>query len=264
MTRSLLSRRPWSELHDALRERGTILIGLDLDGTLAPLVDHPERASVLPRVLRLVEATARAPRTRVAIVSARTRAEIRRLLPVAGLHRVGLYGLEGASAPPVPRRASWRRGASRLARAATLAIAPVPGAWVERKGMTLAIHDREVLPARRAALARIVRRLGAAARRLGFRPIEGSRVVEFVPAGFDKGVALRGLIRAFRPETTLYFGDSSSDEPAFRVLGPHDFPVRVGPGPTGAPFRVGGPEDVARVLSAVVRIRLEAASTPRR
>ena len=53
-------------------------------------------------------------------------------------------------------------------------------------------------------------------------------------------------------------------EHAFRVLGSGDFPVRVGPGPTRAPFRVRGPDDVARVLSAVVRLRTEAASTSRR
>jgi len=76
--------------------------------------------------------------------------------------------------------------------------------------------------------------------------------------------ALKGIIHAFRPEMTLYFGDSPSDERAFGVLGSGDFPVRVGPGATRAPFRVGGPDDVAMVLSAVARLRTRAASAPRR
>jgi trehalose-phosphatase len=264
MARSLFAPHSWSRLRDALPARGAVLIGLDLDGTLARIVDHPGRATVLPRVLRLLEKSVQARRTRVAIVSARSLAAMKHLLPISGLHRVGQYGLEGALAPPAERRSSLRRQASKLAQHAAEEVAPIPGAWVEPKGLTFAIHDRAVAPARRAALRRIVRRLIAEARPLGFRPMLGSRVTDFVPAGFNKGTALERIIRMFRPDLTLYFGDSPSDEHAFRVLGSGDFPVRVGPGPTRAPFRVRGPDDVARVLSAVVRLRTEAASTPRR
>jgi len=264
MSRSLLGRRPWSELRVAVRAPGAVLIGLDLDGTLAPIADHPARALVLPRVLRTLEACARARGTRVAIVSARPLAAMRRLLPIAGLHRVGQYGLEGAMAPPAKRRSTLRRATARLATRAANDIAEIPGAWVERKGLTFAIHDRAVAPVHRPALDRIIRHLVSDARKLGFRPMRGRRVIDLVPAGFDKGTALKGIIHAFRPEMTLYFGDSPSDERAFGVLGSGDFPVRVGPGATRAPFRVGGPDDVAMVLSAVARLRTRAASAPRR
>jgi len=264
MSRSLTTRGPWSQFRQALRGEEAVLIGLDLDGTLARIADHPERARVLPRVLRVLEKCIRARGTHVAIVSARPLVAMRRLLPIAGLHRVGQYGLEGILAPATARRAALRRTTTKLARQATLEVARIPGAWVERKGLTFAVHDRAVAPANRPALARIVRRLAAEARRRGFRPVAGHRVTDFVPAGFDKGTALRGVIRELEPDRTLYFGDSAADEPAFGVLGSSDFAIRVGPGATRAPFRIGGPDDVARVLRAVVELRNGAAPASRR
>jgi trehalose-phosphatase len=241
-----------------------LLIGVDLDGTIAPLEDHPEKARVLPRVIELLEKGTQVPDTHVAIVSARPLAAIRRLIPVEGLHRSGQYGLEGNHAPRVERRSKLRIAVSRLAKRASRDIAMIPGAWIERKGLTVAVHDRGVAAAHRTALSRIVRRLLPEAKRLGFRPMQGSRVVDFVPAGFDKGAALARIRRAYRPDVTLYVGDSPSDEEAFRILGPGDFPVRVGRGPTQAAFRVAGPTDVARLLAAVIRWRTRAEGSARR
>ncbi len=51
---------------------------------------------------------------------------------------------------------------------------------------------------------------------------------------------------------------------AFGVLGSSDFAIRVGPGATRAPFRIGGPDDVARVLRAVVELRNGGAPASRR
>ncbi|HET9950577.1 MAG TPA: trehalose-phosphatase [Candidatus Eisenbacteria bacterium] len=264
MSRSLFAHRVWERLHDTLRSRAAILVALDLDGTLAPIVGRPERARVLPRILPLLAKGARRRRTRIAIVSARPASAIRRLVPIAGVQRVGQYGLEGPFAPPAERRRTLHRAADALAILAESGVEPIAGAWVERKRLTVAIHGRAVPPVHRPALDRVVHRLARDARRLGFRPQIGRRVVDFVPAGFDKGTALLEIIRAHRPDVTLYFGDSPSDERAFRALGPDDFPIRVGAGATAAPFRVGGPGDVARVLSAVVRLRADSASHPRR
>lgn len=264
MTRSLFARRSWERFREAVTSPGALLVGVDLDGTIAPLRSHPDEARVLPRVLELLAETARAHRTHVAIVSARPISSIRRLAPVAGVCRIGQYGLEGSLAPETEKRPALRAAATELARMAARAVAPVPGAWVEWKGFTVAVHDRAVTPAHRATLHRAVQRLIPSARLLGFRPLRGSRVVDFVPAGFDKGVALAGVRRTFRPDVTLYVGDSPSDEHAFRILGERDFSVRVGRGPTLASFRVTEPADVARILSAVVRWRTRVLSAPRR
>lgn len=264
MTRPLFAPRSWAELTGTIASSPSLLIGLDLDGTIAPIVEHPSRARVAPEMLQLLDQCARSRRVRVAIVSARPTAAIRRLIPTPRLLRIGQYGLEGRFAPPAASRGAIRRATTRAARIARRESGAIPGAWVESKGFSVAVHGREVAPWRRAAFRRMVGRVAAEARPLGLRLVPGDRVFELVPVGFDKGTALRGLIRAVRPAATLYFGDSHADEPAFRELGPRDIPVRVGPGPTRASFRVADPSGVARVLSAVVRLRSSAASATRR
>jgi trehalose 6-phosphate phosphatase len=94
-----------------------------------------------------------------------------------------------------------------------------------------------------------------AARPLGFVPARGHRVTEFVPKGYDKGRALTLLRRRYAPGAVIYFGDTDADEPAFGVLGRNDFPVRVGPGRTGARYRVRGPGEVVRFLRSLISLR---------
>jgi len=255
MARSLLAPRPWERVLAALRSEDRILIGLDLDGTLAPIVRRPELARVPPRTLRILERAVHARRVRIAIMSARSFAQMRSLLPVRGLLRIGQYGLEGALAPPVRQRSRIRASCRQLARELARVAAGVPGAWIERKGFTVALHDRAVTPARLGSLRRAVSRTFSMARALGFLPTPGSRVTDFVPVGFDKGAALRGTVARYRPKTVFYFGDSSSDESAFRRMGRGDFPVRVGPGATDARYRVADVRGVTRVLSMVVLLR---------
>jgi trehalose-phosphatase len=264
MTRPLFAPRAWAGLTGTIESSASLLIGLDLDGTLAPIVSRPSRARVGTRTLRLLDQCARSPGVRVAIVSARSAAAVRRLIPIRRLIRIGQYGLEGRLAPSAASRAALRRSAARIAHVALGETEAVPGAWVEAKGFSVAIHGRGVARARLASYRRMVGRIAAAARGAGFRLVTGDHVFELVPRGFDKGTALRRLIRAVRPAATLYFGDSEADEPAFRELGPRDIPVRVGPGPTSASFRVANPGGVARVLSAVVRLRSAGAPTTRR
>ncbi len=256
MARSLLSAAAWARAMTAIRSGEPLLLALDLDGTLAPIVRRPERVRVAPRTRRLIQRAALARGIRVAVVSARPRSVLRRLLPARGVLAIAQYGIEGPLVPASLDRRAARRACARIARALDRAAEGVPGARVERKGLTVALHDRGVAARRLGPLRRAVARIARGeARRLGFHLVPGRRASDFVPAGFDKGSALRALIAAFRPATTFYFGDSPGDEAAFRALRRGGFPVRVGPGPTRAAYRVGDLRGVTRVLAAVIRLR---------
>ena len=256
MAGSLLAPRSWASVVATIRSGGKILIGLDVDGTLAPIVRRPELVRVPLRTLRILERASRARRVRIVILSARSLADLKWLLPVRGVRRIGQYGLEGALGPSARERSRIRTSCGSLARELTHSVAGIPGAWIEIKGLTVAVHDRAVAARRLRTLRRAVTGVFPRARRLGFLPAPGRRVTDFVPAGFDKGMALRGAVAEYRPQTVFYFGDSLSDEPAFRSLGRGDFPVRVGPGATRAPYRVADLGGVTRVLSAVIRLRV--------
>ena len=254
--RSLFAPNVWNQALAALRRRDEeVFIGLDLDGTLAPIARRPESARVAPGTLRLLDQSARAFRVTLIVLSARPRSVLRSLIPVPRVHMIGQYGLEGLPAPAAPRRTRARKAYPDLVLELRNLAAACPGALIEPKGLTVAVHDRGVAPARIPPLRRAIRRSEIRARHRGFQTIGGHRVTDFVPIGHDKGTALRAALARFRPDTAFYFGDSPADEPAFRELGAAGFSVRVGPGPTRALYRVGDLRGVTKFLKTVVRLR---------
>lgn len=253
--RALFARDVWPRLSALMaRPNVRLLVAFDLDGTLAPIVSRPDRARVPVSVIRLLERAARMKRVKVAVVTARGARDLKRLVPVRGILRAAQYGL-GAERPSPPTRERWRRAATAIASWLTPIAASAPGSWVELKGMTVAFHDRGVAPGRLPRLRRSVQGVARRAAGLGFRPIVGRRVVEFAPRGIDKGRALAIVRRRTIADAVFYFGDSAADEPAFQLLGPRDYSVRVGPGPTRARYRVRGPRDVSRFLRALLALR---------
>jgi len=261
VTVPLFGARAWRRPARALQDANPgVLVALDFDGTLVPVVADPHDFRVPPSVVRLLRRAAALPGVTIAVVSARRRRDLARLLPVPRLRFAAHYGLEGAHAPNAATRRRYRVAAGQIERMLAPLEAAFPGAVVERKGMTVSIHDRRVLERRRLrALHREIAKVERAARKLGFHAARGSRVTEFVPDGYDKGEALAWLRDRTAAGKVFYFGDSEADEPAFAKLRKEDFGVRVGPGSTKARFRVRDPGDVARFLDALISIRLESA-----
>jgi len=256
LARPLFGRPGRARLAAALSDRGLrLLLAFDLDGTLAPLVRRPAGAHVPPGRIDRLELAAAATNVRLAIVSARRMAEVRRLAPVRRARRVAQHGLEGAGLAPAAFRRRARRAAARLLPGLRTLVGATPGAWLEAKGMSFAVHDRAVEAAALPGLRASLRRFAVRAREQGFIVTRGRRVTEFLPRGVDKGRALRALRRLAHADVVMYFGDSPGDEPAFASLSRRDFGVRVGAGPTKAGYRVSGPRDVDRFLRAVIAAR---------
>jgi trehalose 6-phosphate phosphatase len=173
------------------------------------------------------------PRYRlVAVVTGRPAAEAAGILGVEGVRYVGLYGMEGA--PPAP-------GA--LAQALRLAAARVPGAWVEEKGASLAVHYRQA-PDPAAARASLIRSLGGAAREAGWEVVEGKMVLEVVPPDRPmKGAAVERLAREAGLAAVLYAGDDVADLDAFAALD-----RLAGQGVAAVRVAVAGPETPGELL----------------
>lgn len=254
--RALFAQDVWPAVR-ALLERRTLhlLVAFDLDGTLAPIVSRPERAAVPGTLLSLLGRATRIPRVTVAVITARGAREAARLLPLRRVVRATSYGLEGVDRPSPAERHRWARAAATISSRLAPIAAEIPGAWVEPKGIMVAIHDRAVAPGRLPRLRRSLRRAARLAASLGFRAIAGRRVTEFAPRCADKARALAALRRSAADDVVFYFGDSEEDERVFRSLGPGSYSVRVGPGPTSARFRIDGTRGVSRFVRALVSIR---------
>lgn len=235
--------------------RGRLLLCLDFDGTLSPIVETPHEARPLPGVRAVLRAlSAKAPRVSVAVVSGRSVAQLRRLLgPAAGLYLVGTHGVElvgprggrrrladvGAARPELARLRAWLRSN----------VPPRAGFLVEDKGWSIALHYRKADPQAAAALCRSFKRF-VARETPALRLSAGKMVVEAVARAANKGAALRALRRLVGADATaVYFGDDMTDEDAFGAVGPRGISVLVGErAPTRARFRVDGPGAVLQLL----------------
>jgi trehalose 6-phosphate phosphatase len=246
----------------AARERtGLMLLALDFDGTLAPIVQRPEDARPLPGAVAAIERLRRDSRTRVAIVSGRGLEDARARVGVPDLYYAGNHGLE-IEGPGVRREhaeaLSARPALERCAERMRARLGHVEGVQVEDKGLTLSIHFRRVAdPAVGESAAREA--VAACAGEPLVRVTSGKMVVEVRPAvDWHKGRATEFLIETLLGDAhdapVLFIGDDRTDEDAFRVVAGRGGGVIVADPPdanTAAIARVRSPEEVVRLLEAL-------------
>lgn len=240
---------------DALLDRRPVLVALDFDGVLAPLVDEPSAARPLPGSTDLLAALAQAPGVHVALVSGRALADLRQVTgtPAATpLLLVGSHGAEqsgpGARLPELTDDAAARL--ERLTAAFGAITADHPGVHVERKPTAVVLHTRRAGRGDAAAATDLAL---AAADEASGHVTRGKEVVEVAFVETGKGVALRRLREQVGARAVLYAGDDVTDENAFAVLADDDLGIKVGDGDTRAAWRVGDPAVVRQVLRHLVR-----------
>ncbi len=232
---------------------------LDLDGTLAPLAPRPELARVPPATLEALRRLV-AHGWRIGVVSGRPAAQVRAMVPLRGVRAFGSHGLEGSWAGRGPGRAvpqELRRRLAALARSAERLAGGTPGAWVERKPAGIAIHDRNVAPARVAEWRRRRSRWLALQELDGLERLGGKRVLELRPRGVHKGLAVKGVGLPRRPDASLVaVGDDRTDEDLFRAVGGRGLAVRVGRAgvKTLARHRLASPRAVRRFLERLAEL----------
>jgi len=185
---------------------------LDVDGTLAPIVERPELAEV-PEEARAELRRLRDTYALVACISGRTGAEAWRLVGVDGIVYVGVHGLELA-----PDADAWR--------APLRPFTALEWPWIEDKGLTVAFHWREA-PDDAAARAEL-EEIAEQAQGAGLEVRWGRKVLELrPPVDADKGTAVQTLLAEHRLRRGLYAGDDTTDLDGFRGLEGCEVAVRV-------------------------------------
>ncbi len=260
---------PWTEAWPEIAERCAapprLLVACDFDGTLTPLVSHPDKAELPGAVLDVLRRLHAAPGVSLAVVSGRSLEDLTRRVPLPDLIFAGNHGLEirglgldGERSQAAALKPRLRTLAARLDEA----VGGVPGVLLENKGLTLTVHLRNVIPSHRDMVAREVRVIGA--HDTAFKLQEGHMVLEFLPdIGWDKGAALRQITaRLGLPRcAAFYAGDDTTDESAFAAL-PTGITVRVGqPRDTAARWTANDPEDVRQLLECLAQARCGAGET---
>lgn len=220
------SRRYDELVHVAARS----VIALDFDGTLSPIVDDPSAAHIhdeAPGVLVDLAVHVRA----LAVVTGRP---ARQVLALGGLDEVGelvhdagsdlyVFGQYGnerwdtqdrrvRSPRPPQGLASFLLGLPKVLR-----TAKAEDAYVEEKGLAIAVHTRRLEDPQAAydRLLPLVTEL-AAAHDLGVEP--GRNVIEVRSPGMHKGEAVKILVRETRAGGFLFGGDDLGDVEAFHAV----------------------------------------------
>jgi trehalose 6-phosphate phosphatase len=204
-----------------LADPGGSLVGLDFDGTLAPIVPEPADARPLPAATAVLRRLSGVIGTLTIITGrpAQNAVDFGGLADVPGVIVLGHYGRQRWSAgtltapPPPPGLADARRQLPDvLARARAL-----PGTWIEDKGDALAVHTRRTGDPGRA-LDDLRRPLARLAGQTGLVVEPGRMVIELRPPGADKGEALTALVAERGARAVLYCGDDLGDRPAFAAV----------------------------------------------
>lgn len=240
--RYLLSRESRPVVARLAQER--TLCAFDFDGTLSPIIEHPEHATMRARTRRLLRSLAEL--YPCIVVSGRARADALEKLNGAKVARV--IGNHGAETQDTPRPRQIKRWKTSLAHE----LGVLPGVWVEDKGLSLAVHYRQS-----SEKAEARRRILTAARKLkDVRVLGGRQVVNLVvDKSPNKGDALAAERGRLGCTWVLYVGDDETDEDAFSLDG-NVVSVRIGRKQrTHARYYLRTQADIDKLLELLVKSR---------
>jgi len=219
------------EHYDAVRDvLDGVVIGLDFDGTLSPVVDDPEAARLHPGAPGVLLELAEVVRA-VAVITGRPARQAIAMGDLdalgnamldrgAELFVFGQYGNERWSATeqrilsprPPAGLASFERELPSVLRRAGAA-----DAYIEEKGLAVAVHTRRMDdPA--AAFERIVAPLAELAERHHLTLEPGRNVVEIRSGEMHKGQAVRTFVEEQQAKGVVFGGDDLGDIEAFEAV----------------------------------------------
>jgi trehalose 6-phosphate phosphatase len=248
-------------LSDALArlgEAGTLLVALDFDGVLAPIVPVPSDARPLPGSADAVRELAAAPGTTVVLLSGRGLTDlgtvsgftdpVRMVGSHGGEYGPGLTDGDGSLLDPEQQD---------LKEKLTLALVDLVGGEIgvtlEHKPAGVAVHVRNAAPEVGARVLDAVR--AGPGTWKGVDSTEGKAVIDLAVLQVSKGAAVDVLRERVGADAVFFAGDDVTDESVFTRLRPGDVGVKVGEGDSAAEHRVTDPEAVTAVLRTLARAR---------
>jgi len=245
-----------------------ILLLLDYDGTLTPIVETPSKAIIHKDTKGLLQKLSRSPYCKIGIISGRKLEDIKNIVGIDGITYAGNHGLE-IQGPKIkfesqvsPRLKSIIRN---IATDMQNRLLGIKGALVEDKGLTLSIHYRLVskndMPAFEKIVSEVTNPYMVSDK---IKVNSGKKVYEIKPpVRWDKGkVVLWLLVRqqfisGEKNVLPIYVGDDVTDENAFKALKENGLTVFVGkPGNSIADYYLKNTEEVTKFLRLMSDLRL--------
>lgn len=252
------------ELADAIEsliDTPILLVALDFDGTLAPLVDRPEDARPLPAAAEALAGLSALENTVTALISGRDLASLRAVgSPPEQTLLVGSHGTErwapegfGAEDEHIDLSPAQSTALAKATGILEAISAAHPGTTLEYKPAAIVLHVRQA--AANVATAALHAAHGQLDDIDDLQALDGKSVLEASVLVGTKGDGLNWLREVADATTVVFAGDDVTDEDAFAVLRPGDIGVKIGSGPTKAQFRLNGPGELPALLDSILDMR---------
>ena len=251
-----LERR--EEIREWLEGAGGLVLGLDFDGTLAPIVEEHTEAALTDESRAALRRLADHPGVALGIVSGRALDDLIERVGVEGAVYAGNHGLElgyDGEWSVHPAVEGITPEIDRVCAELDERLGDVPGYAVENKRVTATVHFRNTPEEHVPRVLEAVEAIVDGTDGLGVS--EGKEIREVRPTvEWDKGRVME-LLAAAAPEgwPAMYVGDDTTDEDAFRAIQSDGVGVRVGSGTgeeaereTAAAYRLDGQAAVPRFL----------------
>ncbi|KAL8215569.1 hypothetical protein R6Q57_022406 [Mikania cordata] len=222
--------RVFEEIMSAAKMK-KVVIFLDYDGTLSPIVENPDQAYMAPEMREAVKNVAKYFPT--AVVSGRCRAKVYNFVRLSELYYAGSHGMDIKG----PSSRKHQKGNQNVICQPAKEFLPmmkevyelllektkeIIGANVENNKFCLSVHFRCVAEEDWSNLADRVKSVLKDYPKL--RMTQGRKVLEIRPTiKWDKGKAIEFLLESLgyansKDVLPIYIGDDRTDEDAFKVL----------------------------------------------
>jgi trehalose 6-phosphate phosphatase len=239
-----------SEVKERINSAVCVSLFLDFDGTLVPIEADPGSPRLDPATAETLRLISDRDFLVTTIISGRAVEDLYTRIRLDGLIYAGNHGHEifGRNLRFVEAIASSRsKELEQLCEQLAIQLRPIAGVIVEFKGLTASIHYRQAAESRHRVEKAV--RMAIASTGGLFRLNAGRKVFEIMPrTGWHKGAAVQWVNSHLQGEVlSVYLGDDTTDEEAFRVL-PDAITIKVGGAVTCARYQLPNPTAVHEFL----------------
>lgn len=267
--RNLLGR--WDGLKKELSGK-YIMLFLDYDGTLAPIVSTPGRAFISREVKEILTELSKSPKCKLAIISGRALKDIMHIIGLEGIIYSGNHGLE-IEGPKIkfetPVSSRYKAVLEQIRKDLNKKLSSIKGVLVENKDLSLSIHyrlvDKKRIPKVKTIFHETIIHYLV---RNKIKIKTGKMVLEIRPPyEWDKGKVVIWLLtrQCFALKNSnifpVYIGDDVTDEDAFRALKNKGMTIFVGkPKSSYAQYYLKDTDEVTEFLKRTLKLQRDIAT----
>ena len=228
----------WEKINGKLKNK-FVVIFIDFDGTLSPIVKEHEKAFLPEETKKILHILSKSSRCAIIVISGRDLKNVKKKVGIKGITYAGNHGFQ-IEGPKVKLNKSvsqkYKNILRKIKNDLTMRISGIKGAFIEDKGLSLSLHYRMVNEKKVPLVKKSF--YEATNYYLTDGDIEikrGKKLLEVRPTvDWNKGSSALWLLSARKfiskddKILPIYIGDDTTDEDAFRMLRGKGITIFVG------------------------------------